>query len=376
MSQVTSHVIDQSFMRRAIALAELGQFTTTPNPNVGCVIVDQHSRIVGEGFHQQAGTPHAEVHALRQAGDSAKGSTVYVTLEPCSHFGRTGPCADALVRAGVARVVVAMQDPNPAVSGNGIARLRENGVRVDIGILESNARALNDGFLSRMETGKPWVTVKLASSIDGRTALANGQSKWITGEAARYDVHVQRAKACAILSGADTVLADDPQLNVRLEQAEVYDEALQHIPLRQPARVIIDGKNRLSPEVGLFQQGEPCIVANITPNARLVESTPVEPIQWQIPKHNGYVCLSTLMSRLAEQQYNRIWVEAGPQLCGALMAANLVDELIIYQSMKLMGDTARPLLRLPEMTDMTAVKEWQLHAVDPIENDIRIVLRP
>ncbi|MDM7859774.1 bifunctional diaminohydroxyphosphoribosylaminopyrimidine deaminase/5-amino-6-(5-phosphoribosylamino)uracil reductase RibD [Alteromonas sp. ASW11-36] len=376
MPVTATAVIDQAYMQRALKLASLGKYTTTPNPNVGCVIVDDNSQIVGEGFHQLAGTPHAEVHAMRQAGDKTRGATVYVTLEPCSHHGRTGPCADALIEAGAKRVVVAMQDPNPRVAGNGIQRLRDAGIAVDVGCCEADARALNRGFLRRMETGRPFVTLKLAATLDGRTALANGASQWITGADARRDVHRLRATSCAILTGADTVLVDDPQLNVRIDKSAVYPHQVSELEVRQPIRVIVDGKNRLRPELQIFQSGNPVIVANLTANPVLVESTPVAPQQWQVVSASGYVDLAELLSRLGEHEINSVWVEAGATLAGALLNQKLVDEVILYQAPKVMGQYAQALFNIAEQTDMNELPQFSYVSVERVGEDVKLVLVP
>lgn len=376
MQATASAVIDQAFMQRALKLAAMGQYTTTPNPNVGCVIVDNHSQVVGEGFHQLAGTPHAEVYAMRQAGDKTRGATVYVTLEPCSHYGRTGPCADALIEARAGRVVVAMQDPNPQVAGRGIQRLRDAGIAVHVGCCEAEARALNRGFLKRMETGRPFVSLKLAATLDGRTALANGASKWITGADARRDVHRLRAASCAILTGADTVLVDDPQLNVRIDKSTVYPQQVSALDLRQPVRVVVDGKNRLRPELQIFQSGSPVIVANLTANPVLVESTPVSPEQWQITDVSGYVDLAELLSRLGKQGINSVWVEAGATLAGAMLEQQLVDEVILYQAAKIMGPDAQTLFKIAQQTDMNELPQLSYVSVEQVGEDVKLVLAP
>ncbi|MBT0585815.1 bifunctional diaminohydroxyphosphoribosylaminopyrimidine deaminase/5-amino-6-(5-phosphoribosylamino)uracil reductase RibD [Alteromonas sp. SM 2104] len=367
-------------MRRAIELAANGRFSTSPNPNVGCVIVSQHQRIIGEGFHQYAGGPHAEVNALAGAGDQARGATVYVTLEPCSHFGRTPPCADALIQAGVSRVVVGMQDPNPQVSGQGIRRLQQQGIDVTVDVLPEAAANLNRGFIKRMHTQRPWVTVKLAASLDGRTALANGKSQWITGSSARMDVQHHRAQSCAILSGADTVLTDNARLNVRLSPHDLSVEGFFSDAVRQPVRVIIDGQNRLHAKLSLFSEPGRCIIVNRRHNHSLdaVSSklTPIE--QWQLPANDKHISLDVLMSRLG-RDFNQIWVEAGASLSGALIAQKLVDELIIYQAPKLMGHAARELVTMPgegqAYTDMESLPSMTVDSVHRVGDDVKTVLR-
>ncbi|WP_100643410.1 bifunctional diaminohydroxyphosphoribosylaminopyrimidine deaminase/5-amino-6-(5-phosphoribosylamino)uracil reductase RibD [Alteromonas facilis] len=363
-------------MNRAIALAKQGVFTTTPNPNVGCVIVDDTGLIIGEGFHQQAGTPHAEVHALAQAGVAAKGATAYVTLEPCSHHGRTGPCAEALVNAGVARVVVAMQDPNPLVAGQGIAKLKAAGIGVSVGVAESEAQALNRGFVKRMTAGKPFVTLKLASSLDGRTALSNGESQWITGPAARQDVHKLRAQQCAVLTGADTVLVDNPQLTARVDKQTLYPSALRSLPLRQPVRVIIDSQNRLHADLQVFHQTGQSIVVNLHHNDALSDFSSEQVVQWQVKEADGRVDLNDLMLRLSQAQFNHVWLECGATLAGAMFARSLVDEIVLYQAPKLMGQDARSLLTLPHYSAMTDIPELSVESVETLENDIKLVLSP
>ncbi|PSW03958.1 bifunctional diaminohydroxyphosphoribosylaminopyrimidine deaminase/5-amino-6-(5-phosphoribosylamino)uracil reductase RibD [Photobacterium rosenbergii] len=363
--------IDHAMMLRAIKLAKNGQFTTTPNPNVGCVIAHD-DEIVGEGYHYRAGEPHAEVFALRASADKAKGATAYVTLEPCSHYGRTPPCAEALVKAGVKRVVCAMVDPNPKVAGRGIAMLKQAGIEVQTGLLEQDAEALNPGFIKVMKTGLPYVQLKLAASLDGRTALANGESKWITGPAARADVQRYRAKAGAILSTSATVLADDPSLNVRWQ--ELGDEVQQGYPeadLRQPVRVVIDSKNRVTLEHRLVSLPGNTILAKKQAD---MQTWPQDVEQLVIPEGEG-VDLHALMVELAKRNINHIWVEAGAGLAGGLLQAGLVDELILYQAPKLMGSDSRGLMDLNGLVSMTQVPELSISDVRMVGDDIRITSR-
>ncbi|KLV11099.1 bifunctional diaminohydroxyphosphoribosylaminopyrimidine deaminase/5-amino-6-(5-phosphoribosylamino)uracil reductase [Photobacterium ganghwense] len=373
---------DHAMMHRAITLAQRGQYTTAPNPNVGCVIA-HGEEIVGEGFHYRAGQPHAEVFALRAAGERAKGATAYVTLEPCSHYGRTPPCAEALVNAGVSRVVCAMVDPNPKVAGRGIKMLQEAGIDVAVGLLAQDAEALNPGFIKRMKTGRPFVQLKLAASLDGRTALANGESKWITGPAARADVQRYRAKAGAILSTSATVLADNPSLNVRW--ASLNPSVQQQYPeheLRQPIRVIIDSRNRVTPLhqlIGL--PGETLLIRTQADTQTWPESVqqvlvPATAVQASIAHPLGQIDLSALMDTLAGHDINHIWVEAGAGLAGALLAAGLVDELILYQAPKLMGSDSRGLVDLRGLTAMAQVPELIISDVRMVGPDIRITARP
>lgn len=365
---------DHNYMRRALELAALGQYTTHPNPNVGCVIV-KDGHIVGEGWHRKAGEPHAEVHALRAAGEAARGATAYVTLEPCSHYGRTPPCALALIEAGVSRVVSAMQDPNPLVAGKGLHLLAEAGVVAQCGLLHDEASALNPGFIKRMKSGLPWVRVKLASSLDGRTALANGQSKWITGPAARADVQQWRARSSAILSGADTVLLDDPSLNVRWQElpAEVQ-QAYAETQLRQPLRVIIDSQNRVSPAARLFSLPGEVVMARHTSAG---QNLPAASRELLLPlSRQGKVDLSALLYELGGMGCNELWVEGGARLAGALLDGGWVDELILYMAPKLMGQDGKALVDISPLSSMADVPRFTLSSLVQIEEDLRMVLTP
>ncbi|KJG21181.1 5-amino-6-(5-phosphoribosylamino)uracil reductase [Photobacterium iliopiscarium] len=363
---------DQQMMSRAIALAKRGRYTTAPNPMVGCVIVN-NGDIVGEGYHYQAGQPHAEVFALRQAQQRAQGATVYVTLEPCSHHGRTPPCAEALINAKVARVVCAMVDPNPVVAGRGIALLQAAGIRVDVGVLALEAQALNPGFIKQMTHQMPYVELKLAASLDGRTALANGASKWITGPKARSDVQQFRACAGAILSTSATVIADNPSLNVRWSELDAsVQQQYPQSALRQPIRVIIDSQNRLTPEYQLFNLPGETILARTMLGT---EAWPDSVQQWQIPTqtNSNQLDLVALMSRLATYGINHIWVEAGASLAGALLQQQLVDSLILYQAPKLMGSDSRGLIDITGLTSMTQTPLLTITDVGVIGVDIRIM---
>ena len=356
---------DREYMTRALALAEKGLYTTDPNPRVGAVVV-KDDQIIGEGYHLQAGTPHAEVHALQQSGEAARGATCYVTLEPCSHFGRTPPCADALVKAGVARVVVAMEDPNPLVSGQGISRLRQAGIQVDIGLLADEAAALNPGFISRMRRGRPWVRLKLAASVDGRTALANGASQWITGPEARADVHHLRARSSAIVTGIGTVLADDPQLNPRLE-----------VPLpRQPWRVILDRELRTPVQARLFQRPGPVMICHAAGAPRLRKAVLQElgAHLEQLPESQNALDLTAFWHLLNTHEMNEVLVEAGPTLAGALIMGGWVDELVIYLAPKLLGPDAMPLARLPVFEELSQVPQFRLQDCRMLGNDARLIM--
>lgn len=356
--------IDHRHMAHALRLAERGLFTTQPNPRVGCVIAHD-SEVVGEGWHQRAGEPHAEVFALRQAGERARGATAYVTLEPCAHHGRTPPCANALVNAGISRVVIAVQDPFPQVAGRGVELLRAAGVAVDVGLMHDAARELNIGFFSRVERGRPWVRVKLAMSLDGRTALADGESKWITGEAARADVQRWRARSSAILTGSGTVLADDPRLTVRLPEGEGFTP---------PLRVVLDRGLRLPEGRHVFDGSAPTLLLHASSAAPDQRHQRIECAS--VAAQGDVLDLSAVLALLADRGCNEVHVEAGPTLCGALFAAGLVDELLLYVAPLLLGDSAQPLLHLPALTDMAG--RWRLRTVDQrmLGDDIRLRLRP
>lgn len=364
---------DEFYMARAFELARLGRFTTAPNPNVGCVIV-RDGEIVGEGYHLRAGEPHAEVHALRMAGERARGATAYVTLEPCSHHGRTPPCADALVAAGVARVVAAMQDPNPEVAGRGLYKLQQAGIDVQHGLMLSDAEAVNLGFLKRMRTGFPYVQLKLGASLDGRTAMASGESQWITSPQARQDVQRLRAQSAAILSTSATVLADDPSLTVRWDELDTATQSCYpRENLRQPLRIILDSQNRVTPQHRVVQQPGTTWLARLQPDD---QNWPQDVEQLTFPAYGGGVDLVVMMMQLAKRQVNSIWVEAGAALSGALLQAGLVDELILYIAPKLMGDNGRGLCRLPGLESLADAPEFVFSEVRQIGPDLRLRLKP
>jgi diaminohydroxyphosphoribosylaminopyrimidine deaminase/5-amino-6-(5-phosphoribosylamino)uracil reductase len=425
--------IDHAHMAHALQLAERGLFTTQPNPRVGCVIA-HGDEIVGMGFHQRAGEPHAEVFALREAGERARGATVYVTLEPCAHYGRTPPCAEALVKAGVTRVVVAAEDPNPHVAGRGMELLRAAGIAVDPGLLHDAARELNPGFFSRFERGRPWLRVKLAMSLDGRTALANGESKWITGAAARADVQRWRARSSAILTGSGTVLADNPHLTVRLPLNTLAPGTTGQADRRMPRDSLAPGatgqadrrvsRDSLSPGAtgGEGRGGGAALAADPTSHPATPPSCPDEPCMpplrvvldsrlrtpagrhvldgvtptlllhapgaastdqrfarvelATIAERDGALDLAAVLALLAARGCNEVQVEAGPTLCGALFAAGLVDELLLYIAPLLLGDRAQPLLHLPALADMA--QRWRLQVLDQrqVGADWRLRLRP
>jgi len=361
-------------MAHALSLAERGRYTTSPNPRVGCVLV-RDGQIVGEGFHARAGGPHAEVHALRQAGERARGATAYVTLEPCSHVGRTPACAPQLAEAGVARVVTAMSDPNPLVAGRGHRLLREAGVEVSEAIAPAAARALNPGFVSRMERGRPWVTVKLAQSLDGRSALASGESQWITGAAARRDVQFLRARQCAVLSGIDTVLTDSARLNVRLSADELGIEG----EVRQPVRVVLDSGLRLPPFAAIFDAPGPIWIytRDATEGVQHEALVQREATLIEAPSAAGLgMDLEFILADLAAREVNEVLVEAGAKLAGAFVAAGLCDELVVYQAPVLLGHQARPALALPEPAGLAEASRWEIRDETRVGDDLRLTLRP
>ena len=353
-------------MVRALELARRGLHSTDPNPRVGCVLA-RGARIVGEGWHRYAGEPHAEIHALAAAGAEAAGATAYVTLEPCRHTGRTGPCTRALVEARVARVVAAMRDPDPRVAGRGLAELAAVGVEVEVGLLEAQARELNRGFVSRFERGRPWVRCKLAATLDGRTATAAGESRWITGEAARADVHRLRARAGAVLTGIGTLLADDPRLDARVDGPGC---------LAHPMRVIVDSRLRTPPAARVFSAPGRVLVAtsgDMRPPAALVDAG-AEILA--LADDAGRVDLDALMTELAERGVNEVHTECGPVLSGALLQAGLVDEVVVYLAPALLGDAARGMFTLPVVAAMRDRIELQVTGVDRVGADIRIDALP
>lgn len=354
---------DFRLMARALQLAERGLWTTSPNPRVGCVVV-RDGEIVGEGWHEKAGEPHAEVHALRAAGDKAWGATAYVTLEPCSHYGRTPPCAEALIAAGVSRVVAAMTDPNPLVSGKGLGMLQAAGIETASGLLENEARELNIGFVSRMTRGRPWLRLKAAASLDGKTALNNGVSQWITGPDARRDGHAWRARACAILTGIGTVRDDDPSLTVR-----------DVVTARQPLRVVVDSKFEISPTARILQ-GEPVLIVGAVDNAEkmaLLRSTGnfVEILN----NGSGKVDLKALLELLAQRGINEVHAEAGFKLNGSLLREGLVDELLLYLAPCLIGHDASGLFNLPELTSLDGKQRLKIRDLRQLGEDIRLIAR-
>ncbi|QLE87739.1 bifunctional diaminohydroxyphosphoribosylaminopyrimidine deaminase/5-amino-6-(5-phosphoribosylamino)uracil reductase RibD [Shewanella sp. Scap07] len=346
-------------MARAIKLAHKGRYTTAPNPSVGCVIT-QGETVVGEGFHIQAGGPHAEVHAIRAAGDATHGATAYVTLEPCSHYGRTPPCAKGLIDAKVARVVVAVTDPNPQVSGRGITMLQQAGIQVDVGLMSQAAAAINPGFMQRMATGLPRVTIKLAASIDGKTALQNGQSKWITGPKARQDVQRMRARHSALITGIETVLADDPSLNVRPQELGYVSEQVDSALIRQPVRVILDSGARARHSLKLFSITSPILLVSCSDYPQQeTDNWPAHVSHLKLAAVDGRVPLDALLGYLA-QSHNDVLVEAGATLAGAFVDQGLADELVLYQAPKIIGASGRDMLNLKVFSSMAQIPDIQL----------------
>jgi diaminohydroxyphosphoribosylaminopyrimidine deaminase/5-amino-6-(5-phosphoribosylamino)uracil reductase len=358
-----STAADRDFMRQALALAERGLYTTTPNPRVGCVIV-RDGAVVGTGWHEKAGMPHAEALALKEAGERARGATLYVNLEPCSHHGRTPPCVDAVIPAGIRRVVAAMKDPNPKVAGEGFAKLRAAGVDVESGVMEEEARELNIGFVSRMTHGRPWVRMKIAASLDGRTALSNGKSQWITGEAARADGHKWRARACAVLTGHGTVRDDDPQLNVRGVDTP-----------RQPLKIVVDSRFETPLSARLLKDGKALVAGAVNEKARIAALEKAGAATVILPNERGKVELLKLMEELARRELNEVHVEGGTKLNGSLMQAGVVDELLVYLAPSVIGDSGRGMFDLPELTDLAQKKTLAIRSAERVGADLRILAR-
>ncbi len=369
-----AQVEDRDFMQLAIDLAQRGLYTTSPNPRVGCVLV-RDGEVIGRGYHLRAGEGHAEVNAIADAGD-ASGATAYVTLEPCSHTGKTPPCCDALIAAKVARVVVAMTDPNPLVSGNGIRRLQDAGIIVEIGVLEAQAKALNPGFIKRMETGLPWVRLKLAMSLDGRTAMESGESQWITGPDARSDVQRLRARSCAIISGVDTIITDQASLTVRADEMGIDPDAALLAAEQQPLRVVLDSGLRLAADAKIVSQPGHTLLIAATENSKAqqaLEQAGVEVIM--LPAANGRVDIEKVLQLLSERQCNEVMIEAGATLAGAFIEAGLVDQLNVYMAPTLMGSDARPLLQLP-LDTMAQQQRLTIESITPVGEDWRIDASP
>ena len=355
---------DHAHMAHALRLAERGLYTTTPNPRVGCVIVNDGS-VVGEGWHERAGEPHAEVHALRAAGERARGATAYATLEPCNHHGRTPPCCDALIQSGVAKVVAATADPNPLVAGTGLQALSGAGLEVAVGLMEGEARELNIGFISRMTRGRPWFRMKIAASLDGKTALNNGVSQWITGADARADGPHWRARSCGILTGIGTVKDDDPRLTVRAVATT-----------RQPKKILIDSRLDVSPHAQLFNSAELLIFCSHAEPSKRDELATKGATLLTLPDKQGKVDLAAMAQELGKRGMNEVLIEAGTKLNGSLLRAGLVDELVIYLAPHLLGDSARGMFGLPELTSLSDRVELEIKDIRQIGNDIRVIARP
>jgi diaminohydroxyphosphoribosylaminopyrimidine deaminase / 5-amino-6-(5-phosphoribosylamino)uracil reductase len=368
VSTVAFSADDHHHMVRALELARLGQCSTPPNPSVGCVLV-RWGQVVGEGFHQRAGEPHAEVAALAEAGSAARGATAYVTLEPCSHHGRTPPCSEALVAAGVRRVVAAMRDPNPRVDGSGLARLEQAGILTAHGLLAGEAAEINRGFVRRMLTGRPWVTLKLGASLDGRTALANGTSKWITGERARADVQRLRARASAIVTGSGTVLADDPLLTVRDPDCDLRG--------RRPLRVVLDSTLRTPDDAQVLSFPDSTLILAADASGPRAERLRAAGVRVEtVPTGGTGLDLGGVLDRLGALECNEVLVEAGPTLAGEFLRLGLVDEIVVYMAPVVLGDAARSLFRLPALERMCDRCEFEWRDVARIGADLRLTLRP
>jgi diaminohydroxyphosphoribosylaminopyrimidine deaminase/5-amino-6-(5-phosphoribosylamino)uracil reductase len=365
---------DYTFMAQALRLAERGLYTTMPNPRVGCVLV-KDGHVIAEGWHYRAGTVHAETHALQQAGAEAQGSTAYVTLEPCSHTGKTGPCSDALIAAGVIRVVFAMEDPNPLVAGQGVEKLRAAGISTAGPILEDDARALNPGFTKRMERQLPFVRCKLAMSLDGRTAMASGQSKWVTGRKAREDVQRLRARSCAIISGINTVLRDNASLTVRADELQLPNA--EDATIHQPLRVILDSSLRLTRDSEILNHPSPILVVHNgdVSNMDRTGEWPAHVELIALPDTKGRIDLNALLRELARRQCNEVLVEAGATVAGSFLRRGLLDEMIIYMAPKLLGSSARPLFDLP-LNTMAAALPLKIQDMRAVGDDWRMTIVP
>ena len=363
----TFSAADHEHMARALRLAERGLYSTSPNPRVGCVIVSD-GQVVGEGWHLRAGGQHAEVHALRAAGESARGATAYISLEPCSHHGRTPPCAEALLAAGVKRVVAALQDPNPLVAGQGLAMLRQAGVLAECGLLAAEAQEINIGFVARMTRARPWLRLKLAASLDGKTALQNGASQWLTGPAARQDGHRWRARACAILTGIGTVRHDDPQLNVRGVEGHAGVS-------RQPLKVVVDSRLALPLDARVLDAGGVLVAAAVADRAKSEALVQRAAEVVLLPGSGGQVDLPALLAELARRGINEVHAEAGCGLSGSLLRAGLVDELLLYLAPCLIGDAARGMFDLPPLDSLAGKRTLLIRDVRSLGPDLRLLAR-
>jgi diaminohydroxyphosphoribosylaminopyrimidine deaminase/5-amino-6-(5-phosphoribosylamino)uracil reductase len=369
-----SSAVDHRFMSRAIQLAAKGLYTTHPNPRVGCVLV-KDGEVVGKGYHRRAGEPHAERNALAVAGQKARGATAYVSLEPCSHHGRTPPCSDGLIEAGVSRVVAAMQDPNPLVAGAGLNQLTAAGIEVQVGVMQAQAEALNPGFIRRMQQGLPFVRCKLAMSLDGRTAMANGESQWITSAAARQDVHRLRARSSAIMTGVGTLLADDPALDVRLSPAELGLD--QDLEIPRPLRVVLDPELATPPGARMLQlPGESLILCAVFDAMKAAALKAAGARVMTVPGDRRQLDLPEVLRLLGTLQINEVLLECGATLAGAMLEQGLIDELIIYLAPHIMGDGARGLFHLPALQRMADRFAVQITDLRQVGRDIRITAKP
>ncbi|MCF6338770.1 MAG: bifunctional diaminohydroxyphosphoribosylaminopyrimidine deaminase/5-amino-6-(5-phosphoribosylamino)uracil reductase RibD [Gammaproteobacteria bacterium] len=356
-------IADRRFMSRAVQLAERGLFTTDPNPRVGCVLV-KNGAVVGEGWHQRAGEAHAEINALQIASDQAKGATVYITLEPCCHHGRTPPCSDALIAAGVSRVVVAMEDPNPQVAGQGLAQLQKAGIQTHYGVLQTQSERVNPGFIKRMRTGRPFVRGKMAMSLDGRTAMASGESQWITGEAARRDVHRLRARSAAIITGIGTVLTDDPSLTARLDD-----------DVEQPLRVVLDSHLQMPPTAKMLSLSGRTLVLTVSTDTQKAAALRNAGAKVEVVASiNGRPDLSAVLDCLTCLEINEVLVEAGATLSGAFLQAGLFDELVVYMAPLLMGSEARGLLDLPGVEKMSQTTKLKIVDMRAVGSDWKMIV--
>lgn len=367
---------DNFYMSRAFYLASKGKFTTTPNPNVGCVIVN-NGGIVGEGWHSRIGEAHAEENAIYMAGKKAKGSTAYVTLEPCSHYGHTPPCCEALIKAGIKRVVMTILDPNPKVSGRGLFQLKKAGIQVYFGLMKQRAEYLNRGFLKRMRTGLPWIQIKLGMSLDGKTKMINYKDHWITSIESRRDVQYWRAQSSAILSSSSTIISDNPLLNVRWENfSENMKKLYSYKKLRQPVRIIIDSKNRVTPKHFFVKESGKIILVRLHIDKKYIWPTNIEQLIVPVSSYKKKIDLIKLMLILGEKKINTVFVEAGFSLSGAFLKAGLVDELIIYVSPKLLGDRLNGLFKLPVIKNINDIYEFSFKNIRKIGTDLRLILTP
>lgn len=366
---------DQYYMTRALRLAERGLWSTAPNPRVGCVIV-RDGKIVGEGWHQVAGEPHAEIHALQMAKDKTQGATCYVTLEPCCHHGRTPPCTDALIKAGISRVVVAMTDPNPLVSSKGIEQLLKSGIVVDTGVLSGEAEKLNPGFLSRMRHNRPYIRCKIAMSVDGKTAMASGESQWITSKESRTDVQAMRARSSAIMTGAGTILADNPQMTVREMELPSY---LYRPPvIKQPLRVIVDAYLSTPPTARMLSLPGQTLIFTASDDEFLTKSLEKAGARVVfLPERERHIDLPAMCEKLAtDYEVNELLVETGANLAGSMLRAQLIDEIVIYMAPVLLGHKARGLFHLPELETLSQRVRLNITEIRALGNDWRMTIHP